>query len=177
MRPVPVLRQEVSVNNAGRKYIGRQSFRSQHSHSNVLSAFAQIVGTESYTLNVVPKTGLKVQRVSRCIALLFLQSRSQMGLCGQSHAPAVLPTGKTRYPLYKKLGGPQGRSRLARKILRPTGIRSPDRPTPQRVTIPTELSRPTVHIPSPGEYRTHPSSPCSVNIFQVSSYRNKSEEY
>jgi hypothetical protein len=29
---------------------------------------------------------------------------------GQRHAPSVLPSGKTRYPLYRRLGGPQGRS-------------------------------------------------------------------
>ena len=29
---------------------------------------------------------------------------------GQRHAPAALPPGKTRYPLYRRLGGPQGRS-------------------------------------------------------------------
>ena len=28
----------------------------------------------------------------------------------QRHAPAFLPPGKTRYPLYKRLGGPQGSS-------------------------------------------------------------------
>jgi hypothetical protein len=28
----------------------------------------------------------------------------------QHHAPAVLPARKTRYPLYTRLGGPQGRS-------------------------------------------------------------------
>ena len=27
---------------------------------------------------------------------------------GQHHAPAALPPGKTRYPLYTRLGGPQG---------------------------------------------------------------------
>jgi len=33
------------------------------------------------------------------------------GVGGQRHAPAVLPPGKdSRYPLYRKLGGPQGRS-------------------------------------------------------------------
>jgi hypothetical protein len=47
---------------------------------------------------------------------------------GQRHAPAALPPGKTRYPLYRRLGGPQGRSRQVRKTLAPTGIRSPDRP-------------------------------------------------
>ena len=39
-----------------------------------------------------------------------------------------LPPGKTRYPLYRRLGGPQGRSGQVRKISPPTGIRSPDRP-------------------------------------------------
>jgi hypothetical protein len=29
---------------------------------------------------------------------------------GQHHAPAALPPGKTQYPLYSRLGGPQGRS-------------------------------------------------------------------
>ena len=35
---------------------------------------------------------------------------------GQRHAPAALPSGKTRYPLYGRLGGPQGRSGRLRKI-------------------------------------------------------------
>ena len=39
-----------------------------------------------------------------------------------------LPPGKTRYPLYRRLGGPQGRSGQVRRISPPTGIRSPDRP-------------------------------------------------
>jgi len=39
-----------------------------------------------------------------------------------------LPLGKTRYPLYRRLDGPQGRSGQVQKILPPTGIRSPDRP-------------------------------------------------
>ena len=39
-----------------------------------------------------------------------------MGVGGQRHAPAVLPTEKTRYPLYKRLGGPQGQSGRVQKI-------------------------------------------------------------
>ena len=35
---------------------------------------------------------------------------------------------KTRYPLYRRLGGPQGRSGRVWKISPPTGIRSPDLP-------------------------------------------------
>jgi hypothetical protein len=40
----------------------------------------------------------------------------------------LYPPGKTRYPLYRRLGGPQDRSGQGRKISAPTGIRSPDRP-------------------------------------------------
>jgi len=39
-----------------------------------------------------------------------------------------LPPGKTQYPLYRRLGGPQGWSGQVRKISPPTRIRSPDRP-------------------------------------------------
>jgi hypothetical protein len=39
-----------------------------------------------------------------------------MGVGGQLHAPAALPPGKTRYTLYRRLGGPQGRSGRLRKI-------------------------------------------------------------
>ena len=39
-----------------------------------------------------------------------------------------LTSGKTWYPLYRRLGGPQGRSGYVRKISPPTVNRSPDRP-------------------------------------------------
>jgi len=47
-----------------------------------------------------------------------------MVLSGQRYAPAAVPPGKTRYPLYRRLGGPvwTGAENLAS-----TGIRSPDR--------------------------------------------------
>jgi len=45
-----------------------------------------------------------------------------------SHPGCSLPLGKTRYPLYRRLGGPQGRSGQVRKISPPIGIRSLDRP-------------------------------------------------
>ena len=70
----------------------------------------------------------KAQRGSRCIALLFLQPRRYMGVADQRHAPVALPPGKVRYPLYRRLGGPQGQSGRVWKISPPTGIRSPDRP-------------------------------------------------
>ena len=71
---------------------------------------------------------MKTQRKSRGIALLFLEPRRQIGVGGQRHAPADLLPEKTRYPFYRRLGGPQGRSGYVRKISPTTGIRSPDRP-------------------------------------------------
>ena len=45
-------------------------------------------------------------------------------MSGQQHAPVALyPRGKTRYPFYRRLGGPQGRSGRAENLV-PTGIRS-----------------------------------------------------
>jgi hypothetical protein len=51
------------------------------------------------------------------------------GVAGQRHAPAVLSPGKTRYPLYRRLDGPQGRSGQVRKI------------SPQRDSIPGPSSQ------------------------------------
>ena len=45
-----------------------------------------------------------------------------MGLGGQRHAQAALPLGMTRYPLYRRLGRPQGRSGVVRKISPPPGF-------------------------------------------------------
>ena len=45
-----------------------------------------------------------------------------MGEGGERHAPAALPPGKTQYPLYKRLGGLQGRSGRVRKISLPLGF-------------------------------------------------------
>ena len=53
----------------------------------------------------------------------------------------TLPLGKTRYPFYRRLGGPQGRSGQAENLV-PTGIRSLDRPARSSVAIPTELPGP-----------------------------------
>jgi len=48
-----------------------------------------------------------------------------MRVGGQRHAPALLSPRKTRYPLYRNLGGPHSR---CAEYLTHTGIRSPDRP-------------------------------------------------
>jgi hypothetical protein len=45
-----------------------------------------------------------------------------MGVGCQRHAPAALPQGKTRYPFYRSLGGPQGLSGQVRKTLPQPGF-------------------------------------------------------
>ena len=45
-----------------------------------------------------------------------------MGVGGQRHAPAALPPGKSRYPLYRRMGESQGRSVRVRKISPPPGF-------------------------------------------------------
>ena len=45
-----------------------------------------------------------------------------MWVSGQRHAPAALPPGKTRYPLCRRLSGPQARCGRERKISPPPGI-------------------------------------------------------
>jgi hypothetical protein len=42
-----------------------------------------------------------------------------MGVGGQRHSPAALPPGMTRYPLYRRLGRPQGQSERVLKISPP----------------------------------------------------------
>jgi len=48
------------------------------------------------------------------------------GQCSAARPVRTLPPGKTRYPFYRRLGVPQGRSRRAENLV-PTWIRSPDR--------------------------------------------------
>ena len=73
-------------------------------------------------------TGRTAHTGSRGIALLFHDHGTRRGEGSASRPGRSLPPGKTRYPLYRRLGGPQGRSEQVRKISPPTGIRSPDRP-------------------------------------------------
>ena len=64
--------------------------------------------------NLLPIQATTALREIRDIGLSY--SRPKMGVGGQRHAPAALPPGKTRYPLYRRLGGPQGRSGRVGKI-------------------------------------------------------------
>jgi hypothetical protein len=45
-----------------------------------------------------------------------------MGVGRQHHAPATFTPGKTRYPLYGRLGGPRSRPGKVRKISPPPGF-------------------------------------------------------
>jgi hypothetical protein len=45
-----------------------------------------------------------------------------MGVDGQRHALAALPPGMTRFSLYRRLSGPQGRSGQMLKISLPPGF-------------------------------------------------------
>jgi hypothetical protein len=61
------------------------------------------------------------QRGSKGIALLILNLGARRGL-GSASRPGRFTPGKTRYPLYRRLGGPQGRSGQVRKISPPPGF-------------------------------------------------------
>jgi len=67
------------------------------------------------------------QRGGRGIALLFQDLGARWSEGSAARPGRTLPLGKTRYPLYRRLGGHQGRSGRAENLT-PTGIRSPDRP-------------------------------------------------
>jgi hypothetical protein len=58
----------------------------------------------------------------------FMTTALEGGEGSGSRPGRSLFPGKTRCPLYRRLGGPQDRSGQVRKISPPTGIRSPDRP-------------------------------------------------
>ena len=73
-------------------------------------------------------TGRTAYRGSRGIALPFHDHGTRRGKGSASCSGHFLPPGKTRYSLYRRLSGPQGRSGQVGKISPPTGIRSPDRP-------------------------------------------------
>jgi len=73
-------------------------------------------------------TGRTAHKGSRGIALLILDHGTRRGQGSASRHGRSLPPGKNRYPLYRRLCGPQGRSGQVGKISPPTGIRSQDRP-------------------------------------------------
>ena len=67
-------------------------------------------------------TGRTAHRGSRGIALLFLDHGTRRGEGSASRPGRSSPPGKSRYTLYRRLGGPQGRSGQVRKISPPPGF-------------------------------------------------------
>ena len=61
-------------------------------------------------------TGRTAHRGSKRIALHFLDQSTRGGEGSASRPGRTLPSGKTRYPMYRRLGRPQGRSGQMRKI-------------------------------------------------------------
>ena len=67
-------------------------------------------------------TGRTAYRGSRGIALSFHDHGTRRGEGSAALPGRTLPPGKIRYPLYRRLGGPQGQSEQVRKISSPTGF-------------------------------------------------------
>jgi hypothetical protein len=69
-----------------------------------------------------PLQATKAFRESSGIAYSVLDVGTRRGEGSASRPGRFLPPGKTRYPLYRRLGGPQGRSGQVRKISPPQGF-------------------------------------------------------
>ena len=64
-----------------------------------------------------------VQRVGRGLVIVFHACGTRSGWVVSSTPWPHFTSGKTRYPFYRRLGGPQGRSGRAENLV-PTGFRS-----------------------------------------------------
>jgi hypothetical protein len=69
-------------------------------------------------------TGRTANRGNRSIALLFHDNGTRGGPGVSVTLWPLFTRGKTRYPLYRRLGGPQGCSGHVRKISPPRGFDS-----------------------------------------------------
>jgi hypothetical protein len=78
---------------------------------------------------------------SRSISLLFLELRRQMGLVVNATARPLCPRGKDAVHVTQEVGRAPGTVWTAAENLALTGIRSSDRPNPQQLSIPTEVSK------------------------------------
>ena len=63
---------------------------------------------------VHPRTGHEGSEGEEMYSCSLSLTSVQDGVGGQRHATAALPPGMTRYPLYRRLGGPQNRSERVR---------------------------------------------------------------
>jgi len=69
-----------------------------------------------------PITGHEDPEVEKRYGSTYSLTSAPDEVGGQRHTPAALPPGKNRYPLYRGLGGPRGRSGRVRKIFPPPGF-------------------------------------------------------
>jgi hypothetical protein len=88
-----------------------------------------------FDTNIVPVTGRVVaQRGGRGIVLLFHDRALEGDEWSVARPGRTLPPGRTRYPLYRRLGGPQSRSGWAENLA-PPGFDPPtDQPVVSRYT-------------------------------------------
>ena len=89
---------------------------------------------------VNPRTGHEGPEEEQMYSSALPSTSALDGVGGQRDVPAALPPGKTRFPLCRRLGGPQGRSGRVRKVSsHRDSIPGPS--SPWRVAIPTALFR------------------------------------
>ena len=116
----------LAVNNATSNcsvYMNSSVFHStfDSTHDNLRSEQNCMLLTRTNVLGRFhPFIGHKVpQGQQRYSSTLFLTSALEGGEGSASRPGRTLPPGKTRYPLYRRLGGPQGRSGQVQKISPP----------------------------------------------------------
>jgi hypothetical protein len=71
---------------------------------------------------VYPRIGYEDPKGERRYSSTLSLTSVLDGVGGQRHAPAALPPGKTRYPYYRRLGGPKGPVWKGAKNLPPQGF-------------------------------------------------------
>jgi hypothetical protein len=71
---------------------------------------------------VQPRTGHEGPEGEHMYSSTLSLTSALDGVGGQCHDPAALLPGKNRYPLYRRLGGPQDRSGRVWKISPPSGF-------------------------------------------------------
>ena len=69
-----------------------------------------------------PKTGHEDPEGKKRYRSTLSLTSAPDGVGGQRQAPAVLTQGKTRYPLFRRMDGPQNRSERVRKISPTSGF-------------------------------------------------------
>jgi len=113
-----ILRHERADNKLS-SYLTCHGFRSQPEDRRcwVISGFASVCpskcedkGKGKGKGKVHPITGHEVSKEEKRYSSTLSLTSALDGVGSQRHAPAALSLGKTRYPLYRRLSGPQSRS-------------------------------------------------------------------